>query len=117
MAKRKRAAKKRPKKFDLGAAALLGVFVFSALFVYYPAGTAGIAFIGLLGALMAVKHIRLAEENEFLISVTAFVVVSTALLTLITGELKGFLTNLMIGFGVGGFFVALGKMVKLGWGK
>ena len=112
--------KKGPKKkngFDLGAAALVGVFLFSAALVYYPAGSAGTLFLALLGAVMAVKHIRTDEGNEFLIAVTAFVVVSGVLITLIAGELNAFLTNLIIGFGAGGFLVALGMIVKLGWKK
>jgi len=116
MVKRKRKTKKKA-FLNLGSAALLGVFVFSALFAYYPLGTAGTLFIAFLGALMAVKHIRLAEENEFLVSITAFVVVSTVILSLTSGALKEFLTNLVIGLGVGGFFVALGKVVKLGLTK
>lgn len=114
MARRRRALKKKA-RFNLGSMALIGVFLFSAAFAYYPIGTAGTAFIGLLGALMAVKHISRGEENEFLISITAFVVVSTAVLVLTTDILSVFLMNLVIGFGVGGFLVALGKIVKMGW--
>lgn len=102
-------------KIELGTIALIGIFILSALFVYYPFGIAGTLLIALLGALMAVKHIQIEEENDFLIAITAFVVVTTALRTATIGELNSFLTHLIIGFGAGGFFVALGKLVKLGW--
>lgn len=105
----------RPRtRLDLGSVALIGVFLVSAVAVYYPLDVTGYILIGLLGALMAVKHITISKEMDFLISVTAFMVITVAMLPLITGALRDFLTNLVIGFGTAGFFVALGKIIKLG---
>lgn len=105
---------KQKLRLDLGSMALLGVFLVSVLNVYYPMDMTGYILIGLLGALMAVKHITVNEETEFLISVTAFTVITMAMLPLLTGGLSQFLTNLIVGFGTAGFFVALGKIIKLG---
>ncbi|MEM5814447.1 MAG: hypothetical protein QXD77_01385 [Candidatus Aenigmatarchaeota archaeon] len=111
-AKTETAPKPRPRP-NWNAIALLCVFLVAALLIYYPLGVNSYLLMGLLGALMAVKHIR-SGETEFLIAVTAFMVITVAMLPLLDGAVREFLTHLVVGFGTAGFFAALGKIIKLG---
>jgi len=74
--------------------------------------------LGILGAIIAISNITKEEEINFMISVVTLVVV-ISVLSLITlpASVRLFLIYLTIAFGVSGFIVALGKILKMGLTK
>ena len=115
-------AKKDKMKITLGDMAFVGIILVAAGAAYFtvPASYSYVPtlLLGLFGAILAIINIQREEETRFLISVIGLVVVTTVLLLInLPTEASMFLVNLSVGFGIAGFIVALGNIVKLGWGK
>lgn len=108
-------------KYDLATIFFVGIIVFSAIGALAPA-TTGIIWlvIAICGAMVAIENIRISEENSFLIGVIALVTILSALLIIpefryaLSSNISVFFFNLIVGFGVAGFIVALGVVSRLG---
>lgn len=116
-------AKARPFKLEAGTAWFLAILLISAvsalmdLQMNYLAYTALV--LGICGASVAILNIRVDEERDFLIGVTALIIVLFAMNSI--GGAVGFpsavgifFINLLMGFGVAGFIVALSLIAKVG---
>jgi hypothetical protein len=108
-------------KYDLATIFFVGIIIFSAIGAIAPI-TSGIIWliIAVCGALVAIQNIKISEENSFLIGVIALVTILTAFLIIpefrfaLSSQIGVFFFNLLVGFGVAGFIVALGLISRLG---
>jgi len=107
-----------------GNMSLIAIFLLSgiAAFIHPDMSVMGISVVtGLLaicGALVAITNIRKNEETPFLIAVIGLTVVSTSLFLIqMPSQLQVLLANVMVSFGISGFIVALGMIIRLGWGR
>jgi hypothetical protein len=107
-------------KYDLATIFFIGIIIFSALGAIVPI-TTGIVWLilAICGAMVAIQNIRISEENPFLIGVIALVTILTAFLIIpefrfaLSSQLGVFFFNLLVGFGVAGFIVAVGVVSRL----
>ena len=107
-------------KYDLATIFFIGIIIFSAIGAIAPI-TTGIIWliIAICGAMVAIQNIRISEENPFLIGVIALVTILTPFLMIpdfrnaLGSHLFVFFYNLMVGFGVAGFIVAIGVVSRL----
>jgi hypothetical protein len=111
-------------KYDMATAFFMGIIVVSIIGTVLPINTGIIWLIlGICGAIVAIQNIQIKEENSFLISTAALVIILTAFLLIpefgsISSSVIGTLfVNLIVGFGVAGFIVALGLISRLGLEK
>jgi hypothetical protein len=108
-------------KYDLATVFFVGIIVVSVVGAVLPLAQ-GIVWLilGLCGAMVAIQNIQIKEENSFLIGTIALVTILSAFLLIpefrfaLSSPLGTFLFNLLIGFGVAGFIVALGLIARLG---
>lgn len=108
-------------KYDLATIFFVGIIIFSAIGAIAPI-TSGIIWliIAVCGAVVAIQNIKISEENSFLIGVIALVTILTAFLIIpefrfaLSSQIGVFFFNLLVGFGVAGFIVALGLISRLG---
>jgi len=115
----KGAAKKH--KYDMATIFFVGIVVISIIGAALPINR-GIVWLilGVCGAMVAIQNIQVKEENSFLTSTATLIVILTAFLLIpefsaISDSVIGtFFVNLLIGFGIAGFIVALGLMSRLG---
>ena len=110
--------KKKAFKTNQGTIWFLAILVLSALGAVYPAYSVELAMIiAICGAIVAILNITKVEESGYLLASTALVVIITAwaLLGILAHEMLAlFLGNLVIGFGVAGFILALATIAKIG---
>jgi hypothetical protein len=111
--------KKKKLKIGMGTAWFLAILILSALAAYMPADAVTLWLIlGIAGAIVAILNIRKNEEKMFLIASGSLILIIFAMVTLfytlIPAELANFLLGLAVAFGVAGFIVSLGLIVRLG---
>ncbi len=113
--------KKKAFKANQGTVWFLAIIILSALGAAYPGyGFELTMIIAICGAIVAILNITKVEESGYLLGATALVVIVTAwnwMGLLINEMLTAFLTNLVVGFGVAGFILALGLIAKIGLDK
>lgn len=116
MPRRKRKAKIQempPKRqWNLNRIALLAILVIAAIDVYLGVHPLNWLVLALLGAYIGYGNFK---EVNFLVPITAFVLISLTVGTLGGELLASFLLNLSIAFGAAGIVVSLGMMTKLIW--
>jgi len=108
-------------KYDLATIFFLGIIIVSIIGAALPI-IKGIIWLilGVCGAIVAIQNIQIKEENSFLIGTIALVAVLTAFLLIpelryaLSSPVGTFLLNLIVGFGIAGFIVALGLIARLG---
>ncbi len=120
------AKKKRTVKVNQGTIWLLVIIIISIIGAL-PQVAVGMnvyyiyLILGLGGAVIAILNIKKNEEVNFLIAITALIVVVMLALPSILNEVQStstlmlirFLVNLVTAFGVAGFIVSLGKIIKI----
>ena len=117
---------KKKFKLELGTGFFLAILLISAVAacadpeMLYISTT--MLVLGICGAIVAMLNIRVSEERDFLIGVTALIIVlfamnSIAGLVALPTEVRIFIINLMMGFGIAGFIVALSLIAKVGLKK
>jgi hypothetical protein len=115
-----RRAKKKPFKANQGTIWFLAILVVSAFAAVYPIDpTVIMLLLGIFGAIVALLNITAKEELNYLVGVTALVVLILAWRAsiLLPSMLDSFLHYLTVGFGVAGFVLALALLAKLGLDK
>jgi len=117
---------KKKFKLELGTGFFLAILLISAVAAWadpemlYISTTMPV--LGICGAIVAMLNIRVSEERDFLIGTTALIIVlfamnSIAGLVALPTEVRIFIINLMMGFGIAGFIVALSLIAKVGLKK
>ena len=108
-------------KYDLATIFFVGIILVSIIGSALPINRGIIwLIIGICGALVAMQNIQIKEENSFLVSTSALVIIMTAFLlipefSVISNSAIGTLfVNMIVGFGIAGFIVAIGLMSRLG---
>jgi hypothetical protein len=108
-------------KYDLATIFFIGIIIISIIGAAMPINRGIIWLIlGICGAIVAIQNIQIKEENSFLISTSALIIILTAFLLIpefgmISNSAIGTLfVNLIVGFGIAGFIVALGLISRLG---
>jgi hypothetical protein len=110
-------------KYDMATVFFLGIILVSIAGALFQFNKVIIwLVVGICGAMMATQNIRIKEENSFLIGTTALLVLMTAFLVIPEfryeiASISTLLMNLIVGFGVAGFIVALGLISRLGLEK
>jgi hypothetical protein len=111
-------------RFDLATIFFVGIIVIAIIGATLPINTGIIwLMLGICGAIVAVQNIQIKEENSFLIATTALVIILTAFLLIpdfgftFYSPIGTLFVNLIVGFGVAGFIVALGLVSRLGLEK
>jgi len=124
MAKRTKKTKKGIKlKLNIGNVSFLGIILVSGITAYFSSLVSpliNILILAILGATIAIQNISKNEEINFMLAITTLTVVIlgislSPLMNFITQEVNLFLANLVVAFGVAGFIVALGKILKMSW--
>ncbi|MCD6476706.1 MAG: hypothetical protein J7K26_00880 [Candidatus Aenigmarchaeota archaeon] len=109
--------KKQSIKPNMGTAWFLAILVIAILAAFFPTNISTnilLLILAICGAMVAAYNITIQEENQFLISTTALIIISMAFMTMnIPDILKEFLSNLVVGIGVAGFIVAISLVFKL----
>jgi len=117
---------KKKFKLELGTGFFLAILLISAVAAWMDPEMLYISttmlVLGICGAIVAMLNIRVSEERDFLIGVTALIIVlfamnSIAGLVALPTEVRIFIINLMMGFGIAGFIVALSLIAKVGLKK
>lgn len=108
-------------KYDLATAFFVGIVVISIIGTVAPINIGIIWLVlAICGAIVAIQNIQIKEENSFLIGTATLVIILTAFLLVpefgaVSDSPIGLLfVNLMVGFGIAGFIVALGLIARLG---
>ena len=108
-------------KYDMATIFFIGIILFSIIGAVLSINREIIwLIIGICGAIVAIQNIQKKEEISFLAGTTTLIVVLTAFLlipefSIIANSPIGTLfVDLIIGFGVAGFIVALGLISRLG---
>ena len=120
MPAKRRAVKQRKEQSDvtIGTIAFVAIFLlaYAALYAEASVHTAIILLLAILGIIVAIFNIRLQEEINFLVAVTALnvILVSWHQLLGLPEMAKAFLTNLAVAFGAAGLVIALAVIIQLG---
>jgi len=116
--------KKVNKKYDLATIFFIGIIVISIIGTILPINRGIIWLVlGVCGAIVAIQNIQIKEENSFLVSTSALIIVLTAFLlvpefsAISNSPIGTLFVNLIVGFGIAGFIVALGLISRLGLEK
>ncbi|MEM5778759.1 MAG: hypothetical protein QXD43_01095 [Candidatus Aenigmatarchaeota archaeon] len=111
-------------RYDLATIFFIGIIIFSIIGTVLPIKREIIwLLLGICGAIVAIQNIQIREENSFLIATSALVIILTAFLlipelaTIANSVIGTFFINLIVGFGIAGFIVALGLITRLGLEK
>jgi hypothetical protein len=111
-------------RFDLATIFFVGIVIFAIIGAAVPINRGIIWLIlGICGAIVAIQNIQIKEENSFLIAISALVIILTAFLLIpgfgdmFSSPIGTLFVNLIIGFGIAGFIVALGLISRLGLEK
>jgi hypothetical protein len=114
----------KKEKFDLATIFFLGIILVSIVGAIIPFNQTIVWLVlGICGAIVAIQNIQIKEETSFLIGVIGLITVLSAFLLIpelryaLRSSVGTFLLNLVIGFGVSGFVVALGLISRLGLEK
>jgi hypothetical protein len=112
--------KKAKKKYNTGTFWFLAIIVVSIIGAATTGSRAIVwSIIGICGAIVAYKNIQKREEMSFLIASSSLLIVMMAFMLISDFQgamfplLRGFLINIMVGFGVADFVVALGLLSKI----
>lgn len=116
--------KKVKTRYDLATIFFLGIIIIAVIGAALPINRGIIWLVlGVCGAIVAIQNIQIREENSFLIGTATLVIVLTAFLlipefgTISNSPIGTLLVNLIVGFGIAGFIVALGLISRLGLEK
>jgi len=107
-------------KYTIGTAGFLAILIISILGSVISNTTILWLILAICGAIVAIQNIQIKEENSFLIGTGTLIIVITAILiipefgSVSMSPIGSFLVNLVVGFGVAGFVVALGLISRLG---
>lgn len=102
-------------KINLGTYAFLAILLVAAISAFIGELYITTLIVAICGAAVALLNITKKEQTNFLISLTALVVIVLAwLIQSGSVQFNTFLTNLVVGFGVAGFIIALGVIIKIG---
>ena len=110
-------------KLEAGTGWFLAILLISAVGALWNLDMSIIALVlGICGAAVAILNIRIDEERDFLIGVTALTVVLFAMVSIseiaaLASAAKAFFINLLVAFGIAGFIVALSLIAKVGLRK
>lgn len=108
-------------KLNAGSVSFIAILIVAAIGSLFSLGTEyqqlTLLLIGLFGSIIAIDNITKNEEMMFMISAITIIIVGLALTSFITlpEEMRLFIAHLSVAFGIGGFIVALGAILKLGW--
>ncbi|MBL7160207.1 MAG: hypothetical protein ISS95_01470 [Candidatus Aenigmarchaeota archaeon] len=115
------------KNLNMGLWSFIGILLAAAIpslmvqffgFTLEGLGNIPTMILGILGAIIAIQNITKEEEINFMISVATLVIVVSALsLISLPASIRLFLIYLTIAFGISGFIVAMGKILKMGLTK
>jgi hypothetical protein len=110
-------------KYDLATVLFIGIIIVSVIGAVMPINK-GIVWLilGICGAVVAIQNIQIKEEVSFLIATTALILILSAFLLIVefryvSYNFSSLFLNLIVGFGVAGFIVALGLISRLGLEK
>jgi len=110
-------------KLNTGSLSFLAILIVAAVGSLFtiPAeyGQIFLLLMGLLGAIIAIDNITKNEELMFMLACVTVIIVGLALSTYVVlpPALGLFVAHLSVAFGIAGFIVALGAILKLGWNK
>jgi hypothetical protein len=111
-------------KYDMATIFFLGIIIISVIGAVLPINRGIIWLVlGVCGAIVAIQNIQVKEENSFLIASTALILILTAFLlipefgAISYSPIGTLFVNLIVGFGIAGFIVALGLISRLGLEK
>lgn len=113
-------AKKSVFQATLGTAWFVALIIIAIVAAIAPgAAPAEIVYLilGICGAMIAIENIRIEEEQAFLVSISALILIVISWLIAIENLneiFKSFIMNLVIGFGVAAFIVAISEIYRLG---
>jgi hypothetical protein len=118
MPRRKKQEVARINPLNVGTVAFIAIFLVAAISMRTPVEYEPLVttLLVILGVIVAVFNITLKEEVNFLIAVTALVVILYVFTVTATfqGEVLRFIKSLIVGFGIGGLVIALAQIIKLG---
>lgn len=110
--------KKKAFHANQGTVWFLAILILSALGATYTSYSFELTMIvAICGAIVAILNVTRIEESKYIMAVTALVVIVTSwkLLGITTNNMLGiFMSNLVVGFGVAGFILALALIAKIG---
>ena len=110
--------KKAAFRANQGTVWFLAIVILSAFGAVYPVYAIELTMIvAICGAIVAIMNITKVEETKYVIATTALVVIVTSwsLMGFLTNNMLDiFLSNLVVGFGVAGFILALSLIAKIG---
>jgi len=111
-------------KYDLATIFFVGIIIIAIIGAALPMNrTIFWLMLGICGAIVAVQNIQVKEENSFLIATSALIIILMAFLlipetgSMFYSPIGTLFINLIIGFGIAGFIVALGLISRLGLEK
>lgn len=113
-------------KIELGTGFFLAILLISAVAAWADPEmvyiTITLLVLAICGAIVAILNIRISEERDFLIGVTALILVLFAMNSIagilgLPTEIRLCIINLLAGFGASGFIVALSHIAKVGLKK
>lgn len=111
-------------KYDLATIFFVGIIIIAIIGAALPMNRAIVwLMLGICGAIVAVQNIQVKEENSFLIATSALIIILMAFLlipetgSMFYSPIGTLFVNLIIGFGIAGFIVALGLISRLGLEK
>ncbi|MBU5557647.1 MAG: hypothetical protein QW751_01500 [Candidatus Aenigmatarchaeota archaeon] len=115
--------RRTPFKLEAGTGWFLAILLISAAAALWNFDMAlTVLMLGICGAAVAILNIRVEEERDLLIGVTALTVILFAMtsiteLATLSAPAKAFFINLLVAFGITGFIVALSLIAKVGLRK
>jgi len=111
-------------KYDLATIFFVGIIIIAIIGAALPMNRTIVwLMLGICGAIVAVQNIQVKEENSFLIATSALIIILMAFLlipetgSMFYSPIGTLFINLIIGFGIAGFIVALGLISRLGLEK
>ena len=112
---------KKKKPFNQGTIWFLVILLVSAFAAVYPIEPAYYTYLilAIAGALVAITNIQIKEERDYLLGIIGLIVtiMGLSLVTIQSPMLFNFLNNLIVGFGVAGFVIAISIISKVGLTK
>ena len=111
-------ARKKKQSFNQGTLWFLVILLVSAFAAVYPIDPYYYVYLilAIAGALVAIVNIRIQEERDYLMAIIGLIVtvMGLSLVTVQNQMLFNFLNNLIVGFGVAGFIIAIAMISKVG---
>ena len=104
-------------KFNQGTIWFLAILVISFAAAIYPIEPAYYVYIilAIAGALVAIVNIQVKEEKDYLLGIIGLIVTVMGIAPVagMNEMLYKFLINLVVGFGVAGFIIAVSMISKV----